>query len=127
MGWLQNLFKSKELLYLEQLYSDTKKDKEQLQTENKTLRDRIDDLNKQLLELTLKQSKTSNNINETVVDVNINPQKLAPKEKFIFKLCNELNNYKDVLNSCGMKEGSLKVYLSRIRTKGHKISWEVED
>lgn len=127
MGWLQNLFKSKELLYLEQLYADTKKDKEQLRTENKTLRDRIDELNKQLFELTLKQSKTSNNINETVVDVNVNPQKLAPKEKFILKLCNDLKNYKDVLKSCGIKEGSLKVYLSRIRTKGHKIPWEVED
>jgi DNA-binding CsgD family transcriptional regulator len=131
MGWLTNIFKTKELLYLEQLYKEVKEDKEQLKTDNKKLQDEINALNKQILELTNKQHYNTNNTynnpqttNETIFDIQTEPQKLAPKEKFILNLVEEHKNFSDVLKHSGLKEQSLKVYLSRIKRKGHSFTLE---
>lgn len=131
MNWLQKLFKSKELLYLEQLYADTKKDKEQLKDENLQLKKQIEELNKQLIELLIKQKINTHNTNniynndEKVYDVKEEKEiKLAPKEEFILNLCKKYKNFNDVLLNCGMKETSLKVYLSRIRTKKYEIPFD---
>ena len=127
MGFLTNLFKSKELVYVEQLYKDTKASKEEYKTENKELRLTITDLNKQILHLSIKCNITrnnvnnNNNVNDNIVTVNQEPKKLSPKEQFIYDLYLKYKTYDDTLKHSGLKESSFKVYLSRIRKKQKKI------
>lgn len=130
MGFLTNLFKTKELMYLEQLYKETKEDKEQLKTDNEQLRQQITSLNTQLMELLTKQSNNINNINnpyetpQEIKDIDLTPQKLAPKEKHILKLIEQYKTYNQVLQHSNMKESSFKVYISRIKNKGYPIEFQ---
>ena len=141
MGFLTtigNIFtsnKNKEYSYFERAYNEMKTDKEQLKLEVKGLNNQILILNKQLIELlkynqpntiitTDNTQNTSNNNIKTIDIVSTEPGKLAPKEKFILKLCDDLRNYDDVLANSKMKDSSLKVYFSRIRKKNYKIAWE---
>jgi hypothetical protein len=133
MGFLTNLFKTKELIYLEQLYKETKEDKEQLKKDNELLRQQIDALNKQLIELLIKTPKQDYNYNNSyennnkVQDIEPKPIKLEPKERFILELVEKYKNYDEVLKRVGMKEQSFKVYISKIRGKKYPIIFETDE
>jgi hypothetical protein len=135
LGWLVPNKDKKEDNYFKQAFEELKLDKERLLIENKGLQNQILTLNKQIIELlkyeqvnknitTHNSELTANNSNEFIDTETTEQKKLAPKEKEIFKLCDELKNYKNVLELSGMKDSSLKVYISRIRKKNYKIEFE---
>ena len=136
MVWLLNIFKSKELVYLEQLYKETKEDKENLKTKVKVLEDTITLNNKELLQLKthileLKfELKIINNNKITKKERLIVPdsikKKLSPKEKDILDRSHQVKNFIELIKVSQMQEPSLRVYCSRIRNKGYVLGFEKE-
>jgi len=92
----------------------------------------IMDLTKLNMELQLQINTQNTSINSNN-DVNnklktdfveiIEPKELTNKEKDIYERVGQVNNFNELLKVCGMKETSLRVYLSRIKKKGYSINF----
>jgi len=134
MGWISNIFKSKALLYIEQMYKDCKElNQEQkekivmLETDIKQLYKNNFILKEQVLKLQYNNKFNTNNNDEQFIDikkVNINKIKLTKKEKEIYNFVGESNNLKELSELTNMEIPSIRTYCSRIRKKGYTIDWE---
>ena len=113
MGFLANIFKSKELIYLEQLYKDTKEDKKTLELKVQ----RLEQENKNLLE-ELTNIKLNNK------SINIKDINLTKKEEYIYKHYLNLKTKVSLIEFAQRTNtpiNSLKVYVSRIRKKQKEL------
>jgi len=134
MGWLTNIFKSNETkLYESTLlkergeYKQSKERITELEMELKNCNTEILRLKELNLSLTY-ELKYNDNINNLVnfspkIKKKVNPE-LVEKEREVLERTKQVKNFKELLKVCGMTEGSLRVYLSRLRQKHYTISWK---
>lgn len=106
MNWLQKVFTSKRERDLLSFIAELKQDKERLYEENIKLKEQLFNM--------------LNNVN-SVKETKIKP--LTPKEQKIYDIFMSNNNItlKELSKKSKIKETSLKVYISRIRSKGFEI------
>ena len=116
MGFLANIFKSKELRYLEGFVLELKQDKTLLQEEIKQLKEDIAVLRQENIKLNNKLNININNNNNVNNNKNIKLTKLETKIYNSYMKHNP-KTMTDLSKLTGVKESSLRVYCSKLNKK----------